>query len=252
MTSYERNTGMVVCILGVLIVGAVLVGAFSYFGPATWGWFFGDDTVYYHFDNTVDGATGTVTLDVDLTTGSVNIDFEDNTTLLYRIDVGVSNRTVQDIGAPTVTFFASKITFDYTTSAVNITLGSGVNYTLDVTTDTGNVDCDVTLGANIGDVTITTGTGTIDFFMGNGVAVLGSPDFNFETTTGTIDLNIVLPTGIGGSIEASVGTGSVEIDAPGWTAITSTHYESSDYDTASQTVTVVVQGATGALDAHIS
>ncbi|MFW9804818.1 MAG: hypothetical protein ACFFFC_19335, partial [Candidatus Thorarchaeota archaeon] len=72
------------------------------------------------------------------------------------------------------------------------------------------------------------------------------------TTTGTIDLNIVLPTGIGGSIEASVGTGSVEIDAPGWTAITSTHYESSDYDTASQTVTVVVQGATGALDAHIS
>jgi hypothetical protein len=252
MTSYERNTGMVVCILGVMVVGAVLVGAFTYFGPTTWGWFFGDDTVYYHFDNTVDNTTGTVTLAVDLTTGSVNIDFEDNTTLLYRIDVGVSNRTVQEIGAPTVTFFANIIALDYTTSAVNVTLGSGVNYTLDITTETGSVDCDVTLGAHIGEVTFTTGTGNIDFFMGNGVTVLGSPDFSFETTTGTIDLNIVLPTGIGGSIEAAVGTGSVDIDAPGWTEITSRHFESADYDTASQTVTVVVETGTGTVDAHIN
>ena len=251
MTSYERNTGMIVCILGVIIVGAVLVGAFSFFGPS-WGWVFGDDTVYYHFDSTVDSTTGTVNLDVDVTTGAVNIDFEDNATLLYRIDVGASNRTVQEIGAPTVTFFANTISFDYTTSAVNITLGSGVNYTLDVTTDTGAVDCDVIQGAHIGDVTITTGTGVIDFFMGSGAVVIGSPDFNFETTTGSVELNIALPTGIGGSIEASVGTGSVEIDAPGWTEITSSHYESSDYDTASQKVTVVVQTGTGAVDAHIS
>jgi hypothetical protein len=252
MTSYERNTGMVVCILGVIIVGAVVVGAFSFFGPTTWGWFFGDDTVYYHFDSTVDGTTGTVNLYVDVTTGAVNIDFEDNATLLYRIDVGVSNRTVQELGAPTVTFSASTITFDYTTSAVNVTLGSGVNYTLDVTTDTGAVDCDVIQGTHIGDVTITTGTGAIDFFMSSGVAVIGSPDFSFETTTGAIDLNVVLPSGIGGSIEAAVGTGSVDIDAPGWTEITSNHFESSDYDTASQTVTVVVQTDTGAVDAHIS
>ena len=252
MTSYERNTGMVVCIIGVIVVGAVLVGAFSFFGPTTFGWFFGDDTVYYHFDSAVDGTTGTVNLDVDVTTGAVNIDFEDNATLLYRIDVGASNRTVQEIGAPTVTFSANTITFDYTTSAVNVTLGSGVNYTLDVTTDTGAVDCDVIRGAHIGDVTITTGTGAIDFFMVSGVVVIGSPDFNFETTTGAIDLNIVLPSGIGGSIEAAVGTGSVDIDAPGWTEITSNHYESSDYDTASQTVTVVVETGTGTVDAHIS
>ncbi|MHA2041871.1 MAG: hypothetical protein ACW975_08410 [Candidatus Thorarchaeota archaeon] len=252
MTSYERNTGMVVCVIGVIIVGAVVVGAFSFFGPTTFGWFFGDDTVYYHFDSTVDSTTGIVNLDVDVTTGVVNIDFEDNATLLYRIDVGASNRTVQEIGAPTVTFVANTITFDYTTSAVNVTLGSGVNYTLDVTTDTGTVDCDVIQGAHIGDVTITTGTGDIDLFMGSGVVVIGSPDFNFETTTGTIDLNIVLPSGIGGSIEAAVGTGSVDIDAPGWTEITSNHYESSDYDTASQTVTVVVQTGTGVVDAHIS
>jgi hypothetical protein len=252
MTSYERNTGMVVCILGVLIVGAVVVGAFSFFGPTTFGWFFGDDTVYYHFDRTVDGTTGTVNLDVDVTTGAVNIDFEDNTTLLYRIDVGASNRTVQEIGAPTITFSANTVTFEYTTSAVNITLGSGVNYTLDVTTETGAIDCDVIQGAHIGDVTLTTDTGAVDFFMGSGVVIVGSPDFNFETTTGAIDLNIVLPLGIGGSIEAAAGTGSVDIDAPGWTEITSIHYESTDYDTASQTVTVVAQSGTGAVEAHIS
>jgi hypothetical protein len=252
MNSYERNTGMVVCIIGVLIVGAVVVGALSYFGPTTWGWFIGDDTVYYHFDSAVGPTTGTVNLDVDVTTGAVNIDFEDNATLLYRIDVGVSNRTVQDIGAPTVTFSANTITLDYTTLATNITLGSGVNYTLDVTTDTGAVDCDVTQGAHIGDVTITTGTGVIDFFIGSGVVIFGSPDFNFETTTGAVDLNIVIPSGIGGSIEAAVGTGSVDIDAPGWTEITSNHYESSDYDTAIQRVTVVVQTGTGTVDVHIS
>ncbi|MHA1924689.1 MAG: hypothetical protein ACXABV_14515 [Candidatus Thorarchaeota archaeon] len=252
MNSYERNTGMVVCIIGVLIVGAVVVGALSYFGPTTWGWFFGDDTVYYHFDSTVDGTTGTVNLDIDVTTGAVNIDFEDNATLLYRIDVGVSNRTVQQIGAPTVTFTSNTITFDYTVAATNITLGSGVNYTLDVTTTTGAVDCDIIEGAHIGDITLTTETGAIDFFMANGVVILGSPDFNLETTTGAVDLNIVLPTGIGGSIEAAVGTGSIDIDAPGWTEITSNHYESTDYDTASQTVTVVVQTGTGAVEAHIS
>jgi hypothetical protein len=252
MNSYERNTGMVVCILGVLIVGAVVVGALTYFGPTTWGWFTGDDTVYYHFDSTVGGTTGTVNLDVDVTIGAVNIDFEDNATLLYRIDVGVPNRTVQELGAPTVTFSANTITLDYTTLAANITLGSGVNYTLDVTTDTGAVDCDVILGAHIGDVTVTTGTGAIDFFMSSSVVVIGSPDFNFETTTGAVELNIALPSSIGGSIEAAVGTGIVEIDAPGWTEITSNHYESTDYDTASQTVTVVVQTGTGAVEADIS
>jgi predicted membrane protein len=88
--------------------------------------------------------------------------------------------------------------------------------------------------------------------MGSGVVVIGSPDFSFETTTGAVEMNIVLPSGVGGSIEADVGTGSVDIDAPGWTEITSKHYESSDYDTASQTVTIVVQTGTGAVEADIS
>ncbi|MHA2313008.1 MAG: hypothetical protein ACXADF_16085 [Candidatus Thorarchaeota archaeon] len=253
MNSYERNTGMVVCIIAVLIVGAVVVGALSYFGPTTWGWGFPvDDTVYYHFDSTVGATTGTVNLDVDVETGAVNIDFEDNATLLYRIDVGVSNRTVQDTSAPTVTFSANTIKLAYSTLATNITLGSGVNYTLDVLAGTGAVDCNVIDGAHIGDVSMTTTTGAIDFYVGSGVVIIGSPDFSFETTTGAIDLNIVLPTGVGGSIEGAVGTGIIDIDAPGWTEITSSHYESTDFDTADQTVTVVVQTGTGFVDAHIS
>jgi hypothetical protein len=42
------------------------------------------------------------------------------------------------------------------------------------------------------------------------------------------------------------------IDAPGWTEITSNHYESSDYDTADQKVTVVAQSNTSSIYAHIS
>lgn len=252
MTSYERNTGMVVCILGVLIVGAVLVGAFSYYGPTFLGWPMGDDTVYYHFDGTVGSTTGTVNLDLDVTTGTVNIDFEDNATLLYRFDVAVSNRTVQQTSAPTVTFSSNTISLDYSVVECNITLGSGVNYTLNVLTTTGNIDCDLVDGAHIGDVTLKTGTGTIDFYMGSGVVIIQSPDFNLETDTGLIDFTAALPEGIGGSIEADVGIGSVDIDAPGWTMITSSHYESADYDTADQTVTVVIQTNTGVVNAHIS
>ncbi|MFX0107366.1 MAG: hypothetical protein ACFE7R_03715 [Candidatus Hodarchaeota archaeon] len=253
MNSYERNTGMVVCILGVLIVGAVLVGALAYFGPTIWGFnITSNETVYFHFDETVGSTTGTVTLDVDITTGTVNIEFEDNATLLYRIDVGVPNQTLQEYNDPSVTFSSNTITLDYIVLAANITLGSGINYTLNVETTTGSIDCDVTDGAHIGDVTLKTTTGSIDFYMVSGVNVTGSPDFIFETSTGSIDLIMILPSEVGGSILGSVGTGTVDIDAPGWTQETSSYYKSSNYDSADQIVTVVAQTGTGTIDAHIS
>ncbi|UCH04087.1 MAG: hypothetical protein JSW05_10955 [Candidatus Thorarchaeota archaeon] len=250
MNSYERNTGMVVCIIGVIVVGAILVGAFSYFGPA-WSWG-PTDTVYYSFDSLVGSASGTVNLDIDIEAGSVKIDFEDNTTLLYRVDVGVSNRTVQETGAPSVSFSSNTITLDYTALEANVTLGSGLNYTLNVVAGAGLIDCDVIHGAHVGDVSLTTTTGSIEFLMGSGVSVFGSPDFAFESTAGLVDLIINLPVGIGGSIEGAVAFGTVDIDAPGWTEVTSNHYESSDYDTADQKITVVAQSNTGTIEAHIS
>jgi hypothetical protein len=236
--------------IGVIVVGAILVGAFSYYGP---GWSWGpSETVYYSFDSLVGSTTGTVNLDVYVEAGSVKIGFEDNTTLLYRIEFGVSNRTVQETSAPTVTFSSNTITLDYTALEANITLGSAMNYTLNVVAGGGLIDCDVIQGAHVGDVSLTAMSGSIDFLMGSGVSVFGSPDFAFESTTGEVNLIITLPVGIGGSIEGAVAFGTVDIDAPGWTEVPSSHYESSDYDTADQKVTVVAQSDTGTIEAHIS
>ena len=233
-----------------IVVGSVLVGAFSYFGPA-WSWGL-SDRVYYSFDSLVGSATGTINLDVDIEAGSVEIEFEDNATLLYKIEVGVISRTVQETGAPTVTFSSNTIALDYTALEANITLGSALNYTLNVIAGAGLIDCDVTQGAHIGDVSLTTTTGSIESLMGSGLSISGSPDFAFESTAGLVDLIINLPVGIGGSIEGAVAFGTVDIDAPGWTEVTSNHYESNDYDTAEQKVTVVAQSNTGTIEAHIS
>ena len=65
MSNYQRNTSMVVCIIGVLVVGAVVVGALSYFGTTNWNW--NTASTDFSFEAEVGATTGTVTLDIDLT-----------------------------------------------------------------------------------------------------------------------------------------------------------------------------------------
>ncbi|MFX1367294.1 MAG: hypothetical protein ACFFAY_01665 [Promethearchaeota archaeon] len=250
MNEYQRNTGMVICILAVLIGGAVVVGVLTYLGPSYWGW--GPfDTVYYSFDETVGSTTGIVTLDVDLTGGTLNLEFDENATLLYRIDVATSNQTVQQEGAPTVGFTANRIALNYPAGAVNVTLGSGVAYKLEITAAGGSITCALTSGANVSDVAVETAGGFIDFSMTNDVVIIGSPDFTFETTLGAIEVDISLPDGVGGSVEGAAGWGSVNIDAPGWTEVTANRYESPDYDSATQIVTLTAQTDSGSIDIEV-
>jgi hypothetical protein len=250
MNEYQRNTGMVVCILAVLIGGAVVVGVFTYLGPSYWGWG-PSETVYYSFDETVGSTTGIVTLDVDLSAGEVDLEFEENATLLYRIDFATSNRTIQEHGAPTVEFTANTITFNYPAGDVNITLGSSLNYTIDVTTTAGAVKCTLANGTHVGDISIQTEAGAIDFSMTSDVVVIGSPDFSFATTIGAIEIDMAMPSGVGGSVEGVAQWGGIEIDAPGWTEVTSNHYRSSDYLSADQAITVTAQTDTGGIDIEV-
>jgi predicted membrane protein len=250
MNEYQRNTGMVVCILAVLIGGAVVVGVLSFYGPGSW--FIGPgETVYYSFDEVVGTTSGLVTLDVGLTGGSVNIEFVENSTLLYSIDIAVDNRTVQEKGAPAVTFASNTIAYQYTAGAVNITLGSGANYTLDITTTAGSVVCKVTRGANVSDISIKTDAGTIEFSINDDAAIIGNPNFTFETNAGEIEIDLDLAAGIGGSVQAEVGLGTVEIDAPGWIEVNSRHYESSDYASAFQSITVAASTDLGTIDIEV-
>jgi len=238
---------MVVCIFAVIIVGAIAVGALSYFGTNWFNWNLA--TTDFSFEAEVGATTGTVNLDIDLATGGILITFVDNASLLYDIDIEVQNTTLEIDGTPSVTFSSNTIRLDYTTAGVNITLGSGVNYTLDVDVSTGGINVNLLNGAHVGDIALTTVTGGISLVMTDDVVLLGNATFNLDTTTGGVSVVVDVPSGVGGSVECAVTTGSVDITAAGWTQITSNHYESSDYDTASQTLTVIIETTTGGISA---
>jgi hypothetical protein len=247
MSNYQRNTSVVVCIFAVIIVGAIAVGALSFWGNSWFNWSSAETD--FNFDAEVGVTTGTVTLDIDLDVGGVSITFVDNASLLYDVDITVQNTTLERDGAPTVTFTSNTIGIDYTAAGVNITLGSGVNYTLDIDTTTGGIAVVLVDGAHVGDVTLTTETGGISLTMTDDVVLLGNATFDLDATTGGISVVVDVPTGIGGSVECATSIGSVDVTALGWTEITSNHYETSDYNTASQTLTVVLETTTGGITA---
>ncbi len=238
---------MVVCIFAVIIIGAIGVGALSYFGTNWFSW--NTATTDFSFDAEVGATTGMVTLDIDLDAGAVSITFVDNATLLYEIAIEVQNTTLERDGAPSVTFASNTITLDYTYAGVNVTLGSGVNYTIDVNTQTGGIDVSLAEGAHVGDISLTATTGGIDLAMTDDAILVGNATFDLHAETGGVNVLIDLPTGLGGSVECAAGTGGVSIIAPGWTQITLNHYETSDYDTASQTLTVIIETNVGGISA---
>ncbi|MFW9843501.1 MAG: hypothetical protein ACFFEV_02880 [Candidatus Thorarchaeota archaeon] len=252
MSNYQRNTSLVICIFAVLVIGAVGIGLLSFYGNTTWNWNMNPATTDFSFEAETGATTGTVTLDINLAVGGVDIIFVDNESLLYEIDIEVQNTTLETDGAPTVTFASNTIGLDYTAAGVNITLGNGVNYTIDVDVTTGGLSVLLGDGAHVGDVSLDTATGGISLIMTDDVVLLGNATFNLSTTTGGIDIIADYPTGVGGSIECAVGIGAVDITATGWTMITANHYETTDYDTAAQTLTIIAETSTGGIDAIVT
>jgi hypothetical protein len=243
---------MVACIFAVLVIGAVAVGLLAYYGTNSSNWNFNPNTTIFSFEDDVGTINETVTLDIDISAGGVLVVFVDNESLLYSITIEVQNSTLETDGAPTVTFASNTIGIDYTAAGINVTLGSGVNYTLNIQSSAGGVDVVLGQSARIGDIALAVTTGGISLEMSDDAVLLGSPTFNLVTTTGGISIVADLPTGVGGSIECATTLGGVHITATGWTKITNNHYETTDYDTASQTLTIIAQTTTGGIDAVVT
>jgi len=252
MSNYQRNTSVVACIFTVLIVGAVSIGLVAYYGTNTFNWNINPATTDFHFDSEVDTINDTVTLDIDVTTAGVSVVFVNDSSVLYDIDMQVSNSTLETEGNPTVTFASNTIRLEYTTGKVNVTLGSGVNYTLDLHTTTGGISVVLNEGAHVADITLLTSTGGMSFTMTDKTRLVGDPTFDFETSTGGMSVVVILPSGVGGSFEGVSTTGGVAITAPSWTKITSTHYETHDYDIAIQSLTITAETSTGGIVAVLT
>jgi hypothetical protein len=252
MSNYQRNTSMVACIFAVLIVGAVSIGLIAYYGTDTWNWNINPATTDFHFESEVGTINETVTLDLDVSAGGISVVFVDNESLLFDIDIEVTNTTLESEEDPVVTFASNTISLDYPAAGVNVTLGSGVNYTLNIQASAGGVSVVLGDGAHVGDVTISVSAGGVSLVLTDDAVLLGSPDFEIEASAGGISLTIDLPAGIGGSLVCYATTGGVDITATGWNRINSNHYKTSDYDTATQALTIVAECSAGGISAVLT
>jgi hypothetical protein len=256
MSNYQRNTSMVVCIFAVLVIGAISVGLLAYYGTNFSNWNFNPNTTVFSFEDAVGTTNETVTLDIDIAAGGVSVVFVDNESLLYSITLEVQNSTLETQGDPTVTFASNTIGVNYAAAGVNVTLGSGVNYTLNIHAAAGGVDVALSDGAHVGDITIAVTTGGINLEMSDDVVLLGNATFDLSTTTGGISILADLPTGVGGSVECTTTLGSINLTAAGWIQVTSStshvYYKTTDYGTASQTLTIFAEATTGGISAVVT
>lgn len=259
MTNYERNNTMVACILAFIIVGAVAIGGLFLLGTTNWNfpsppttpndW---EEGELFEFARSEASMPATVTLSLDIDVGGIKVVFVDDAELLYNISIWVPNATLEEHGDPTVTYSSETITLDYPVAGVNVTLGSGTTYVMDLDTTTGGIEVILTSPANVGDIDIDVTTGGIHFLMVNTVNITGDLDFNFRTTTGGIDIDLSIPVEVGGSFIGTVTTGSVDVSPVGWTMVSQNHYETSNYDTASDTITISASTTTGGIEAVLT
>ncbi|TFG13583.1 hypothetical protein EU537_05865 [Candidatus Thorarchaeota archaeon] len=255
MSNYERNNTMVACIIAVIVIGAIVVGALAWFGTAHWNWTGTNwqDTTEFTFEREPTTMPELTTVNISIDAGAVRVMFVEDNALLYRIDMEVPNNTIQQYGLPTVDYASGFITLDYPAAAVNVTLGSGSNYTMDLNVASGGCQVAINEYAHIGNVDITATTGGIELTLSDD-AILYGDDVHFvaETTTGGIQMNVALPNSVGGRFTASTTIGGVDIVANGWSGVDGNIYETSDYNSASQTLTISATATMGGVQATLS
>jgi hypothetical protein len=254
MSEYQRNRGMVVCVIAVLAVGAITVGGLTYLGSTGWWGIFGWNSAKttFLFEGDVGNITGTMLLDVDLSTGGLSLHFVDNSTLLYEVSFEVQNSTLNQYGLPTVALNGNRIVIDYSAAGVNVTLGTGVSYAINASVATGGISAIIDHGAHLANISLTTTTGGVSLLMTDQVVVSGSAPIDLRATTGGITLNVDLPSSAGGSFVGSSSLGGVHVNTASWTQIAQNHYETANYHTASDTVTIVATTSTGGMSANLS
>ncbi len=164
----------------------------------------------------------------------------------------VPNATLAEYGDPIVGWASNTVTTDYPVGRVNITLGTNATYTLDLDTTTGAITVTLDHMAHVATMNAHTTTGAIALSMSDDVVVNGAADFTLEATTGSILVSIDLPTNVGGQFSADVTTGNVNISPTEWSSVGTNIYETSDYNTAVNTVTISATATTGQITGSLS
>jgi len=257
MSNYERNNTMVACVIAFIIVGGAALGAMFFLGSYNWDfpnispidW---DEGEQFEFSRNETSMPATVTLNIDVAAGGILIVFEDDSELLYDISMWVPNSTLVTHGDPEVTYSSNTIGLNYPAAGVNVTLGTGTKYVLDIAATVGGVALIVSNNASIGDVDIEVTTGGISLDISDDIRVSGDITFDLDTTTGGISVEVNLPSSVAGQFRGGTSTGDVDVTAVGWEEISSTYYETSDFNSAADRIYVSADTTTGGVSATLS
>lgn len=174
-------------------------------------------------------------INIGLDVGGVKVFFEDNSTLVYRLDVIVQAETYREYGMPNPLYNSQTLDFSYPVIEANITLGSEAFYRLDINVDVGSVNINAGEFAHVSDVDVD--VGSILFAMLEDITLDGNVTVNLDVGVGSIDLIVGLPTNLGGRFTGSTSTGDFDVYAFGWDEITEYRYETTNYSTANQIIT---------------
>ncbi|MFW9919934.1 MAG: hypothetical protein ACFFED_10060 [Candidatus Thorarchaeota archaeon] len=256
MNNYERNNTMVACVIAFIIVGGAALGGLFLLGslnispwiPNNNNW---DEGTLFEFERTGETIPDEIAVNVDIGVGAIYVRYVNDPALTYEISIWVPNNTLETEGNPTVAWSSNTITVEYQTCGINITLGVNATYSLNLETSTGAIAIELDNQAHVGSINATTSTGAIALDMTDDVVIEGDITFDLHTSTGAIALAVDLPTGVGGHFIGSTGTGSVDVTPVGWSVVIPNVYETSDYDTATDTVTITATTGTGSVAATL-
>ncbi|TXT54364.1 MAG: conserved exported protein of unknown function [Candidatus Thorarchaeota archaeon] len=260
MSNYQQNKTMVICIIAVIAIGSITAGALAFFGSTNFGWGpfsqYGfnwnlNDMTLYQFEDDTSTIAESTTLRVNLSAGIVNIKFVESSDLLYRFDMLVPNNTIEQYGAPEIGYTANTISLEYAAAAVNITLGSASNYTMDIDLEAGAVDLTIGQYSHIGDIDADVGAGSSILTITDESSIVGDVEINLSVEAGSVEITVDLPSNVGGDFEASTSFGGPDVTTSTWTRITDNHYQTSDYDTAVNTVSILASAGAGSVTATL-
>ncbi len=248
--SDRNNTVLAIFTVGIVLCGTILAAAYV-FGQLDWstpdheGLDPNADEYSFTFEETSQSFGAIITINIGIDVGGVNILFEDNSTLVYRLDLIVSNDAYEEYGAPNPHFSSPTFNFNYEVIEANLTLGSEAFYTFDISIDVGSVNVNAGDFAHVSNVDIDVDVGSITFALLEDFTLDGNVTVDLDLGVGSMDLIVGLPTNIGGRVTGSTTTGDFAIYSFGWDKITDYRYETTNYSTVNQTITFTSEVDTG-------
>ncbi|NHJ14293.1 MAG: hypothetical protein EAX95_11490 [Candidatus Thorarchaeota archaeon] len=256
MSYGEGGKGLAVCIIAVVSLGSFFIGTLVWWNPfpldnggtTTTG---ASEYVDYSFSNYALEPPDSITLDFYLNSGGVTVEFADDPSLLYSIDITVRNDTVLEEGPPAVLYLNSVVSLVYQSGDITVTLGSSIVYFFEFHVNSGLASIALNEHSNVGNTFLGVNSGLLSLALGNECTIFENCTFDLFVNSGELDVDIAVPTAIGCDFYGMVNSGISDIATATWNEMPNGHYQTPSFAFAIQTITILAAVNSGSLDASL-